>query len=72
MLKLTVKGAADDGAASAASSARPKSTESSESDASDDFTARALGVTGLVVGVLGLAAAAFTIVRTRSTRGGDA
>ncbi|WP_327186011.1 YcnI family protein [Streptomyces sp. NBC_01334] len=36
-------------------------------DASDS-TARGLGVAGLVVGVLGLAAAAFAVVRTRSAR----
>ncbi|MER7181550.1 hypothetical protein ABT404_19055 [Streptomyces hyaluromycini] len=32
-----------------------------------DSTARGLGVAGLVVGVLGLAAAAFAVLRGRST-----
>lgn len=62
-LKLTAKGAASDGAA-AASPASAKST-SSASDAGDS-TARGIGVAGLVVGVLGLAAAVFAIRRGRS------
>ncbi|MFG2119865.1 YcnI family protein [Streptomyces sp. NPDC048710] len=47
-----------------------KSSSGSTSKAADssDSTARGLGVAGLVVGVLGLAAAAFAIVRGRSAR----
>ncbi|MFJ1730244.1 YcnI family protein [Streptomyces sp. NPDC088254] len=71
VLKLTAK-AAEGRTASATSSAPAKSGANSTSSASDDSTARGLGVAGLVVGVLGLAAAAFAVVRTRSTRGGDA
>ncbi|MFF2206181.1 YcnI family protein [Streptomyces sp. NPDC058145] len=69
VLKLTAKGAEDDGSgASTASSATPKSSDSSKTTASSsDSTARGLGVAGLIVGVLGLAAAAFAIVRGRST-----
>ncbi|MEU5535977.1 YcnI family protein [Streptomyces sp. NPDC020362] len=72
VLKLTAKGAAAGDATSASSSARPKSAASSGSKSADDSTARSLGVAGLVVGVLGLAAAAFAVVRTRSGMGGDA
>jgi uncharacterized protein YcnI len=70
VLKLT---AADDTTSSAASgsgsdsTADTKSTTQASADASDS-TARGLGVAGLVVGVLGLAAAVFAVVRTRSTR----
>ncbi|MEU9910686.1 YcnI family protein [Streptomyces sp. NPDC051001] len=39
---------------------------------SSDSTARGLGVAGLIVGVLGLAAAAFALVRTRSAGSRDA
>ncbi|MFI7406478.1 YcnI family protein [Streptomyces sp. NPDC049541] len=67
VLKLTAKGA-EEGSASA-SSATPKSAGSSTSSAaSSDSTARGLGVAGLVVGVLGLAAAAFALVRGRSAK----
>ncbi|MCG7202443.1 YcnI family protein [Streptomyces arenae] len=65
-LKLT---AGDDTAASAAPTA--KSTGAKETSASadtSDSTARGLGVAGLIVGALGLAAAAFTFVRTRGAR----
>ncbi|GGS62556.1 YcnI family protein [Streptomyces cinerochromogenes] len=72
VLELTAKGAAEGRTASASSSAPTKSAEDSASGASDDATARGLGVAGLVVGVLGLAAAAFAVARTRSTGGGDA
>ncbi|MGW3355017.1 YcnI family protein [Streptomyces bungoensis] len=62
VLKLT---AGDD--ASAAPAAEKKSTEAEATDTSDS-TARGLGIAGLVVGVLGLAAAGFAIVRSRATR----
>ncbi|SHH70821.1 YcnI family protein [Streptomyces sp. 3214.6] len=67
VLKLTA--AADDTPASPApaSTAAPKSTTAASADSSDS-TARGLGVAGLVIGVLGLAAAVFAVVRTRSTR----
>ncbi|MET7651401.1 MULTISPECIES: YcnI family protein [unclassified Streptomyces] len=74
VLKLT----AADGSAADASSRSTDSTGSTASTGSGtapaaatdagDSTARGLGVAGLVVGVLGLAAAAFAVVRTRSTR----
>ncbi|MEU3982416.1 YcnI family protein [Streptomyces sp. NPDC026672] len=68
VLKLTAQDAQEQGGgASAASSAPGKSSETSGSAVSaDDSTARGLGVAGLIVGVLGLAAAAFAIVRSRS------
>ncbi|MGW7238234.1 YcnI family protein [Streptomyces sp. NPDC054804] len=65
-LKLT---AGDDATASTApatqSSARATTTASADSS---DSTARGLGIAGLVVGALGLAAAAFAFVRTRGAR----
>jgi uncharacterized protein YcnI len=74
VLKLTANAAEDGGGDTAASTASSKgsansdSTDSSESKASaGDPTARGLGVAGLVVGVLGLAAAAFAVLRGRST-----
>ncbi|MEU2736112.1 YcnI family protein [Streptomyces sp. NPDC007095] len=68
VLKLTAKDAQDLGSgASATSSAAQKGSDSSDSTvAGSDSTARELGVAGLIVGVLGLAAAAFAIVRSRS------
>ncbi|MFG2127067.1 YcnI family protein [Streptomyces sp. NPDC048751] len=69
VLKLTAKGAEEDGSAATATSASPKSSASAEPAASSsDSTARGLGVAGLVVGVLGLAAAVFAVVRSRSVR----
>ncbi|MER5383677.1 YcnI family protein [Streptomyces sp. NPDC002688] len=75
VLTLTDKGAAEessDGAAGsdAASSSSSSSggEESTVSDKSGDSTARALGTAGLVVGVLGLIAAGFAVVRGRSAR----
>ncbi|MGW5654966.1 YcnI family protein [Streptomyces humi] len=65
-LKLT---AGDDTAGAAAPTA--KSTGAKEASASadtSDSTARGLGIAGLIVGALGLAAAAFTFVRTRGAR----
>ncbi|MFJ7147599.1 YcnI family protein [Streptomyces sp. NPDC100445] len=75
VLMLTAESPAEGGTASPVPSAPANSTTdsgTSASSSSDDSTARGLGVAGLVVGVLGLAAAAFAVVRTRSTRGGDA
>ncbi|MFI9566818.1 YcnI family protein [Streptomyces rishiriensis] len=61
------EGTTQNGAAAPAASAGTKSSGSSTATASaDDSTARGLGVAGLVVGVLGLAAAAFAVVRGRS------
>ncbi|MEH0430340.1 YcnI family protein [Streptomyces stelliscabiei] len=77
VLKLTAKAAEEGGGDTAASTASSKgsansdssdSSDSSESKASaSDSTARGLGVAGLVVGVLGLAAAAFAVLRGRPT-----
>ncbi|MET9902695.1 YcnI family protein [Streptomyces sp. NPDC006446] len=82
VLALTAKGAAEessDGAAgsdaassssssSSSSSASSEGEESTASDKSSDSTARALGTAGLVVGVLGLIAAGFAVVRGRGAR----
>jgi uncharacterized protein YcnI len=68
VLKLTPKGAEEEGgSASTTSSAAPKSADGSTVAASgSDSTARGLGAAGLIVGVLGLAAAVFAVVRGRS------
>ncbi|QIY68122.1 YcnI family protein [Streptomyces sp. RLB1-33] len=68
VLKLTAKSAeGEGGGASTDSSATPKSSDSSKSTASSsDSTARGLGIGGLIVGVLGLAAAVFAVLRSRS------
>jgi uncharacterized protein YcnI len=63
VLKLTAAGAASD-TASKTSAVAPKASKASASDS----TARGLGVAGLVVGVLGLAAGAFAVVRSRRTQ----
>ncbi|MER7837886.1 YcnI family protein [Streptomyces sp. NPDC096040] len=65
-LKLT---ASDEAAASAAPATKSsaKATTTASGDASDS-TARGLGIAGLIVGALGLAAAAFAFVRTRGAR----
>jgi uncharacterized protein YcnI len=69
VLELTAKGAAE-GSTPAASAPASKSAGSAESASSDsgDSTARGLGIAGLVVGVLGLAAAVFAVVRNRSNK----
>ncbi|MGW7384171.1 YcnI family protein [Streptomyces sp. NPDC054794] len=71
VLKLTV-GDSESSTASATKGGDTKSgdTKNSAQAASDssDSTARGLGIAGLIVGVLGLAAAAFAIVRGRSAR----
>ncbi|WP_046728399.1 YcnI family protein [Streptomyces humi] len=65
-LKLT---AGDDTAASAAPTAESAGAKATSASAdAGDSTARGLGIAGLIVGALGLAAAAFTFVRTRGTR----
>ncbi|MFD8216721.1 YcnI family protein [Streptomyces sp. NPDC059697] len=68
VLKLTAKSAEGEGSsASTDSSATPKGSDSSKSTASSsDSTARGLGIGGLIVGVLGLAAAVFAVLRGRS------
>ncbi|MEV6833369.1 YcnI family protein [Streptomyces sp. NPDC051133] len=67
VLKLTAKGAEDGAGTSTASAASSNGSESAKPTASaSDSTARGLGIAGLVVGVLGLAAAGFAVVRGRS------
>ncbi|KUM98652.1 hypothetical protein AQI88_02395 [Streptomyces cellostaticus] len=63
VLKLTAGGETTAPAAAKSSNA----AAAKSADASDS-TARGLGIAGLVVGVLGLAAAAFALVRSRSAR----
>lgn len=65
-LKLT---AADDASAAAAAPAtKTGGKTTTETAGSSDSTARGLGIAGLIVGALGLAAAAFAVVRTRGAR----
>ncbi|MEU6143926.1 YcnI family protein [Streptomyces sp. NPDC047081] len=64
VLKLTAKGADEDAAAPTASA---KTTAAASASDGSDSTARALGIAGLVVGVLGLAAAGFAIARGRNS-----
>ena len=72
VLKLTAKESEDgDGtpAASASEAATAtKTTSASSSSSGSDSTARGLGIAGLIVGVLGLAAGAFAVVRSRAPR----
>jgi len=63
VLKLTAAGTTSD-TASKTSAVAPKAPKASASDS----TARGLGVAGLVVGVVGLAAGAFAVVRSRRTQ----
>ncbi|WP_371663748.1 YcnI family protein [Streptomyces sp. NBC_00280] len=73
-LKLTAaaadKGSKEDEGAGASPSAAAsvKSDAGRASDSASDSTARGLGIAGLIVGVLGLASAAFALVRTRTSR----
>ncbi|MFF4313021.1 YcnI family protein [Streptomyces sp. 900105755] len=70
-LKLTAAGddaAGDDSAASAAPAAKTGGTATTTAAGSSDSTARGLGIAGLIAGVLGLAAAAFAVVRTRGAK----
>ena len=63
VLKLTAAGATS-ATASRTSAVASKASKASASDS----TARGLGVAGLIVGVLGLAAGAFAVVRSRRTQ----
>ncbi|MFF5140547.1 YcnI family protein [Streptomyces sp. NPDC013157] len=65
-LKLTA--ADDDSAASAAPATGSSGKTATAAADSSDSTARGLGIAGLIVGVLGLAAAAFAVVRTRGAK----
>jgi uncharacterized protein YcnI len=67
VVKLTAKGA-EDGGTTATTTATSREAVADSSDS----TARGLGAAGLIVGVLGLAGAAFALVRTRSTGSRDA
>ncbi|MFF4702569.1 YcnI family protein [Streptomyces sp. NPDC001288] len=62
-LELTAAGAGAASTAPAESGAKATANASA-----DDSTARGLGIAGLIVGVLGLAAATFAFVRTRGAR----
>ncbi|MET8583160.1 YcnI family protein [Streptomyces collinus] len=68
VLKLTAAG--DENAAPTASKGGSDGTSKTTAASGDssDSTARGLGIAGLVVGVLGLAAAAFAVLRGRSAR----
>lgn len=72
VLKLTAK-AAEEGADSTAPTSSKSTAGSDDGKAatatasSSDSTARGLGIAGLIVGVLGLAAAGFAVVRGRSS-----
>ena len=72
VLKLTAKESEDGdetpaASASTAATATQRTSASSSSSGSDS-TARGLGIAGLIVGVLGLAAGAFAVVRSRTPR----
>ncbi|GAX55759.1 membrane protein [Streptomyces olivochromogenes] len=68
VLKLTAKSAQDGDSGAPTASAAPSKTSGSAKPtaSSSDATARGLGIGGLVVGVLGLAAAVFAVLRNRS------
>jgi hypothetical protein len=68
VLKLTATAAQDTGTGAPTPSSQ-SSRNSAASASGSDSTARGLGVAGLVVGVLGLAAAVFALTRGRSLRG---
>ena len=65
VLKLTATSTGSSGA----KATEPQSEAASDSDSASasDSTARGVGIAGLVVGVLGLAAAVFAVLRGRST-----
>ncbi|MEV6022065.1 YcnI family protein [Streptomyces sp. NPDC052036] len=75
VLSLTAKGTAEGSTSTPAASSGAAATTttgksgaaSTQAASSSDSTARGLGVAGLVVGVLGLAAAAFALVRGTSS-----
>ncbi|WP_406169302.1 YcnI family protein [Streptomyces sp. NBC_00996] len=73
VLTLTAKATGEDssGATSGAPSSSSSGSDAKSSTASSkssDSTARGLGIAGLIVGVLGLAAAGFALARGRSAR----
>lgn len=68
VLKLTAKGSEEGDETPAASTTATKTDSTSASSSSSDSTARGLGIAGLIVGVLGLAAGAFAVVRSRTPR----
>ncbi|MET7905206.1 hypothetical protein ABZS86_28585 [Streptomyces sp. NPDC005355] len=55
-------------AKSPARAAAAKTSAAADDSNANDSTARPLGITGPTAGVFGLAAAAFALIRTRSTR----
>jgi uncharacterized protein YcnI len=69
VLKLTAKeseGGEETPAASASTAATATKPTATASSSGSDSTARGLGIAGLIVGVLGLAAGAFAVVRSRT------
>ena len=65
VLELTARSGGEE---TEAASPSAKSSTTAASSSAGDSTARGLGIAGLIAGVLGLAAAAFAVVRTRSPR----
>ncbi|MFJ5175650.1 YcnI family protein [Streptomyces griseoviridis] len=65
VLRLTAKSGAPGGTSAAGTTADGTATASGARSAASDSTARGLGVAGLVVGVLGLVAAGFAVLRGR-------
>ncbi|MEV6738490.1 YcnI family protein [Streptomyces sp. NPDC051104] len=68
VLQLTAKGTAEGGGSTAAPAGTEEkpSAATTKAAATSDSTARGLGIAGLVVGVLGLAAAGFALTRGRT------
>ncbi|AZS84590.1 DUF1775 domain-containing protein [Streptomyces griseoviridis] len=65
VLRLTAKSGAPGGTSAAGTTADGTATASGARSGASDSTARGLGVAGLVVGVLGLVAAGFAVLRGR-------
>lgn len=65
VLRLTAKSGAPGGTSAAGTTADGTATASGARSAASDSIARGLGVAGLVVGVLGLVAAGFAVLRGR-------
>ncbi|MDT0476022.1 YcnI family protein [Streptomyces sp. DSM 41014] len=65
VLRLTAKSGAPGGTSAAGTTADGTATASGARSDASDSTARGLGVAGLVVGVLGLVAAGFAVLRGR-------
>ncbi|MFJ2510868.1 YcnI family protein [Streptomyces griseoviridis] len=65
VLRLTAKSGAPGGTSAAGTAADGTATASGARSGASDSTARGLGVAGLVVGVLGLVAAGFAVLRGR-------